>query len=70
MKLKLTLVAIIIAVIAAFFLFDLGQYLNLEYLKSQKDSLNVLYNNNPVLISAVLLFMSWWRHLIYLPLVC
>jgi len=53
MKLKLTLVAIIIAVIAAFFLFDLGQYLNLEYLKSQKDSLNVLYNNNPVLISAV-----------------
>ncbi len=53
MKTKLILVAIIVAVIAAFFYFDLGQYLNLEYLKSQKDSLNALYSANPVLISAI-----------------
>jgi len=53
MKTKLILVAVIAAVIAAFFFFDLGQYLNLEYLKSQKDSLNALYNDNPVLISAI-----------------
>lgn len=53
MKTKLILIAVIAAVIAAFFLFDLGQYFNLEYLKSQKDSLNALYNANPVLISAI-----------------
>jgi len=53
MKTKLILVAVIIAVVAAFFLLDLGQYLNLEYLKSQKDSLNNLYNENPILISAI-----------------
>ena len=53
MKTKLILVAVIVAVIAAFFLFDLGQYFNLEYLKSQKDSLNALYDANPILISAI-----------------
>ena len=53
MKTKILLVAVILAVIAAFFVFDLGQYLNLEYLKSQKDSLNELYTNNPVLISLI-----------------
>jgi len=53
MKTKLILVAVIVAVIAAFFIFDLGQYFNLEYLKSQKDSLNALYNENPILISAI-----------------
>lgn len=53
MKTKLILVAVIVAVIAAFFLFDLGQYFNLEYLKSQKDSLNALYQANPILISLI-----------------
>jgi len=53
MKTKIILVAVIASIIASFFIFDLGQYLNLEYLKSQKDSLNALYNENPVLISAI-----------------
>jgi uncharacterized membrane protein YdjX (TVP38/TMEM64 family) len=53
MKTKLILVAIIATVIAAFFIFDLSQYLSLEYLKSQKDSLNALYRQDPLLISAI-----------------
>lgn len=53
MKTKLILVAVIAAVIAAFFFFDLGQYLNLEYLKSNKDALNALYQEKPILISAI-----------------
>lgn len=53
MKTKIIIVSFIAALIASFFIFDLGQYLNLEYLKQQKDSLNTLYNNNPVLVSAV-----------------
>jgi uncharacterized membrane protein YdjX (TVP38/TMEM64 family) len=53
MKTKLILAAVILAVIAAFFIFDLGQYFSLEYLKSQKDSLNLLYTENPILISLI-----------------
>ncbi len=50
MKTKLILVAIVAALIAAFFIFDLGQYLSLDYLKAQKDALNDLYRSKPILI--------------------
>lgn len=53
MKTKIILVSVIAALIAAFFIFDLGQYLNLEYLKLKKDSLNALYDEQPVVVSAV-----------------
>lgn len=53
MKTKLILVAVVAALIASFFVFDLGQYLSLDYLKAQKDSLNQLYLDNPVLVIAV-----------------
>jgi uncharacterized membrane protein YdjX (TVP38/TMEM64 family) len=53
MKTKIILVCAIAALIAAFFFYDLGQYLNLEYLKLKKDSLNAFYQEKPVLISAV-----------------
>jgi len=53
MKTKLILVAVIAALIAGFFIFDLGQYFSLEYLKQQKDGLNDLYNSHPLLIIAV-----------------
>lgn len=53
MKTKIILVSAIAALIAAFFIFDLGQYLNLEYLKLKKDSLNALYLEKPVLVSAI-----------------
>ncbi|UTW05171.1 FAD-dependent oxidoreductase [Amphritea atlantica] len=36
---KITLIVIIAALISAFFLLDAGSYLNLEYVKSQQDSL-------------------------------
>ena len=53
MKTKIILVCAIGALLAAYFLLDLGQYLNLEYLKSQKDSLNALYQDNPLLVSLI-----------------
>jgi len=53
MKTKVILIVVIAAVIAGFFIFDLGQYLSLEYLKSQKESLNALYIESPVLISVI-----------------
>jgi len=51
MKAKITLAAVIIALIAAFFIFDLQQYFSLEYLKSQKDALNALYTEKPLLVA-------------------
>lgn len=53
MKTKIILVSVIAVLIASFFIFDLGQYLNLEYLKLKKDSLNALYKDKPVLISGI-----------------
>ncbi len=53
MKAKIALAAVIIALIAAFFLFDLQQYFSLEYLKSQKDALNALYNDKPWLVAGL-----------------
>ena len=54
---KIILAVLVVALIAAFFLFDLQQYFSLEYLKSQKDALNSLYQASPVLISAIYFFV-------------
>ena len=53
MKIKIILAAFIVAIIAAFFIFDLGQYFSLEYLKEQKSVLAEFYANNPVGVSAL-----------------
>lgn len=53
MKAKIILALVVLALVAAFFIFDLGQYLSLEYLKAQKEALNDLYRGKPVLIIAV-----------------
>lgn len=43
-----------VALIAAFFIFDLGQYLNLEYVKQQQASIAAYYQEHP--LNTVLLF--------------
>ncbi|WP_299195933.1 bifunctional TVP38/TMEM64 family protein/FAD-dependent oxidoreductase [uncultured Amphritea sp.] len=52
---KIILIVIIAALISAFFLLDLGSYLNLEYVKSQQDSLQSWVVNNR--LSAIAAFM-------------
>ncbi len=47
MKNKKVIFAIVIALVAAFFILDLGRFLSLDYLKSQQESLNDLYTNKP-----------------------
>ncbi|HEX4764579.1 MAG TPA: FAD-dependent oxidoreductase [Usitatibacter sp.] len=49
---KLAVVALIVAAIAAFFAFDLKQYLSLEVIKSQSESLKALVAANPVKTAA------------------
>lgn len=46
-KKKIALVALFIAAVTSFFVFDLGQYLNLSYIKSQQEAINNYYNLNP-----------------------
>jgi dihydrolipoamide dehydrogenase len=46
---KLVLVAVIAALIAAFFVFDLGQYLTLDYLKARQHDFQQFYSANRAL---------------------
>ena len=44
---KLALLGLILALLGSFFVFDLGQYLNLEALKAQQAALNAQVASNP-----------------------
>ena len=44
---KILLVILLISLLGAFVFYDLGRYLNLDYLKSQKDAFLSLYQENP-----------------------
>ena len=47
---KIIIAALFVALIAAFFIFDLGKYFSLESLKSQQELLNEFYKENAVLM--------------------
>ncbi len=44
---RLILVALILAIVAAFFMFDLKQYLSLTYIKGQQEAFSTYYSQNP-----------------------
>lgn len=50
---KIVVVLLIAALVAGFFVFDLNQYLSLEWLKSQQESLNAQVAANPMLAAAI-----------------
>lgn len=52
MKNKIILLSVIIIAVALFFVFDLGQYLSLESLKSNRDQLHTFYEANAVVMIA------------------
>jgi len=49
-KKKLLTVAVLVALVLAFFAFDLGRFLSLAYLKSQQASFAALYAQSPALV--------------------
>lgn len=53
MKLKLIIAITVVSLVGAFFLLDLQQYFDLDYLKSQKEALQLLFADNPVSTSTV-----------------
>ena len=50
---KLVVVAAIAALVVAFFALDLGRYLDLGFLQSQRDRLHGLFQARPFLVGAV-----------------
>ncbi len=56
MKNRKILIAVLVALVATFFIFDLGRFFSLEYLKSQQAALDKLYTNRPLMVIAVFFF--------------
>lgn len=50
---KIVILAVIAALIAAYFIFDLGQYLSLEGIKEQVDAFKGVYDDRPALVIGV-----------------
>lgn len=53
MKNRKLLIIVLIAMVAAFFVFDLGRFFSLEYIKNEQAELETLYQNKPALVIAV-----------------
>jgi pyruvate/2-oxoglutarate dehydrogenase complex dihydrolipoamide dehydrogenase (E3) component/uncharacterized membrane protein YdjX (TVP38/TMEM64 family) len=49
-KNKLVVAIVVVALIVAFFVFDLGRFLSLDYLKSRQAELAALYDARPILV--------------------
>ena len=47
-KTQITLLATILVLVAAFFVFDLGRYFNLEFLKEQQAAMDAFYDRQPL----------------------
>ncbi len=43
---KILMLLVLLSIVVAFLIFDLGQYLTLDYIKSQQESLNAFYQQN------------------------
>ena len=50
---KLALIVIIVALIAAFFVFDLGRYFSLDFFKSQQEAIMAYYQTHPFTTAAI-----------------
>ncbi len=54
-KQKLLIAAALVALLVAFFAFDLGRFLSLDYIKSRQGDFTALYEANPLQVAAVFL---------------
>ncbi|MFK8083852.1 MAG: FAD-dependent oxidoreductase [Granulosicoccus sp.] len=56
MKNRKLLIVVLVALVAAFFIFDLGRFFSLDYLKSEQAALDALYASKPLMVIAVFFF--------------
>lgn len=57
-KKKLSVIILLISIIGLFFILDLGQYLDLTYIKSKQEAINNYYSINPI-FTALIFFISY-----------
>ncbi len=50
MKKKIIIILVIVTMVALYFVFDLGQYLNLQYLKASRNKFQALYETHRLLV--------------------
>lgn len=50
---KIITISLIAAIAAVFFIYDLGQYLTLSYLKESREKLTLLYTENSLLVTGI-----------------
>ena len=50
---KTAVLVILAAAVSAFFVFDLGQYFSLAYIKQSQSSFTSYYEQRPVLVTAI-----------------
>lgn len=56
MKNRKLLIAILALLVAAFFVFDIGRFFSLEYLKNEQAALSAIYDSRPLMVIAVFFF--------------
>jgi len=56
MKNRKLLIVILVLLVAAFFIFDIGRFFSLDYLKSEQAELAALYAEKPLMVIAVFFF--------------
>ncbi len=56
-KTKITLLTIVIVLVVLFFVFDLGQYFNLEYLKEKQAVMDAYYEREPLTTAVSFFFL-------------
>jgi pyruvate/2-oxoglutarate dehydrogenase complex dihydrolipoamide dehydrogenase (E3) component/uncharacterized membrane protein YdjX (TVP38/TMEM64 family) len=56
-KKQLIIAALVVALIAAYFVFDLGRYFSLEYIKAKQGDFAALYDDRPLMVAAVYLLV-------------
>ena len=56
-KTKITLLTVVIVLVALFFIFDLGQYFNLEYLKEKQAVMDDYYEREPFTTAVTFFFL-------------
>jgi uncharacterized membrane protein YdjX (TVP38/TMEM64 family) len=66
-KKKLVLAAIAGALIALFFLFDLGRFLTLDALKANRDALTAFYQENPFVMAGAFIAIYIIQSALFLP---
>jgi uncharacterized membrane protein YdjX (TVP38/TMEM64 family) len=66
-KKKLLIAAIVIILIALFFAFDLGRYLTLDSLKTNRDSLASFYQQNKLIMAAAFIVIYIMQSALSLP---